>query len=270
MFSDLAWNKGAFNPSMLEKFIKNLDYFNRSTLAPEKTSPFIFGMQENGIRALVAKPSTDLVEDVHSAIDIAMAGNNPLKKQLEQVKEYINNENTRPLKFVIPIVQSRSYFFGLFQRRHWTMLELDVFDQANNIRAHHYDSKGWFASFLYSLEPIRQAIAEVFMEKGIEVFMEKGIEMKTSYLGHQSIIDNTNCGRFVISYINCKASKPSIDIEKNFNYESVRENYTTIHEIVTHNVKTIARQAAAREINSPSTKQRLQSTDFRKKAKSRK
>ncbi|MDJ1407365.1 MAG: hypothetical protein MRQ13_03140 [Candidatus Midichloria sp.] len=84
--------------------------------------------------------------------------------------------------------------------------------------------------------------------------------MKTSYLGRQSVIDNTNCGRFVISYINCKASKPSIDIEKNFNYESVQENYTTIHEIVIHNVKTIVRQAAAREINSTSTEQRTQST----------
>ncbi|MDJ1407364.1 MAG: hypothetical protein MRQ13_03135 [Candidatus Midichloria sp.] len=66
-----------------------------------------------------------------------MAGNNPLKKQLEQVKEYIKKYKAVKARYTNSPI--KIIFFSPFQRRHWTMLELDVPDQANN---NIHDSKG--------------------------------------------------------------------------------------------------------------------------------
>ncbi len=76
-------------------------------------------------------------------------------------------------------------------RKHFTYLELNK-DNAGNITSHHHDSKGWLSGF-YPLKPIRDSLEETF-EKDRVTF-------KSSYLGHQKIADNINCGRFILSYI---------------------------------------------------------------------
>lgn len=87
--------------------------------------------------------------------------------------------------------QSNKYFLGLLTRRHFTYLELNK-DKDGNITSHHHDSTGWLSRF-YPLKPIRDSLEETF-EKDRVTF-------KSSYLDHQKIADNINCGRFILSYI---------------------------------------------------------------------
>lgn len=84
----------------------------------------------------------------------------------------------------IPIAQSNGF------RHHWTLLVLKN-DGINNWKAEHFDSKG-FISAWYSLRPISDALFALGCESK---------KFSCKYLGHQGLLNNNDCGRFVTSYI---------------------------------------------------------------------
>lgn len=93
----------------------------------------------------------------------------------------------------MPVLQNGK-IFGVIPCNHWTLMEIKK-DADNQIIATHYDSKGWFSK-IYSLSGIKRAVQSVLPD----------VHFEASYHGHQGLLNFTDCGRYVLSYIKQKAN----------------------------------------------------------------
>ncbi|MFU7501520.1 MAG: hypothetical protein ACJBCI_07775 [Candidatus Tisiphia sp.] len=176
----------AYKPTQVYNVLKDLSRKQGYTLSAETyENP---GNPENKINYYLKNDNNYITVPSHDAQKGSTLTTTaaPLKDTLG-----VLNQNPNWKKAIIPICQSNKYFFGLLTRKHFTYLELNK-DNAGNITSHHQDSKGWLSRF-YPLKPIRDSLEETFGKDRVT--------FKSSYLGHQKIADNINCGRFILSYI---------------------------------------------------------------------
>lgn len=176
----------AYKPTQVYNVLKNLSKRQGYKLSAETyENP---GNPENKINYYLTKDNNYITTPSHDA-----QKGSPLTTTAAPLKDTLGvlNQDTNWKRAIIPICQSNKYFLGLLTRKHFAYLELNK-DNAGNITSHHHDSKGWLSSF-YPLKPIRDSLEETFGKDRVT--------FKSSYLGHQKIADNINCGRFILSYI---------------------------------------------------------------------
>lgn len=137
---------------------------------------------------------------------------------IQDVLEKAKNKLDEGKTILIPICQQNKYlFFG--SRDHFTLLEVSK-NENGQIQARHYDSKGTLGR-LYSLESILEALRNVF---GLNK-----VTMERSYTGHQKLLDDVNCGRFVMGYIDQKLSGEQLLSDPTTKFVTINEKLNELN-----------------------------------------
>lgn len=171
----------------------------------EEKSVYRFVQKEANITA-VFSPAHDLLPGF-TLMDSINNGGLPLKETFEVLNksEIFNQGGT--VRAFIPIAQSNGW------RKHWTLLVLDK-NESGIWNARHLDSKG-FISARYKLNIILD-----------ELKLMNCMYLEYNYLGHQGVINNTDCGLFVTQYIKFflegidPKELPTPEVVKNFKFLS--------------------------------------------------
>jgi len=92
-------------------------------------------------------------------------------------------EKEEKVTLLIPLAQSRNYLNGNLARAHWTLLRLEK--TGDSWQADHYDSKG--------------ALSAAYDLSHLNNFLPTGTTLKKHYLAHQGLLNNSDCGFYVLS-----------------------------------------------------------------------
>jgi hypothetical protein len=99
----------------------------------------------------------------------------------------------------IPVAQCRPYSVAVMKRKHWTFLEVTLIGDGQ-VRCIHYDSKVG-GPLMYPLAHIHKELVCALKLRGLTL-----TKWESVYLGHQSVLDNVNCGRYVVASIHIRLS----------------------------------------------------------------
>ena len=162
------------------------DYWKPSTtqyFSGHKDLPIFQYAIENQKLNIVTNPVHDL-SDQSSPMDMVKSGNLSFQDAWQAIKNYKFDSNFSTRRVLMPLAESNT-IAGL-KRGHWTTLMLTK--NGSEWQAQLIDSKGVFSD-LYN----RHIVSDVLSKEGIE--------LNRLFLGHQGVLNNSDCGYFTIAYI---------------------------------------------------------------------
>lgn len=191
--------------SILKKYFLEVGY------SPSEKTYSVPGLEDVKEHYYFRKDNIYIVTPSYDSVNAIGSTAIPLNETLTILQEDANWE-----KAIIPICQSNNYIFTSIPKRHFTFLIITK--DKDFIEVHHYDSKSIFTALIYSLEPIKKSIDNIFGREKV-IF-------KSSYSNEQSLLDNKSCGLFII-----KSIVKSINSDYNF-YLVNRDDYPNTSNIL--------------------------------------
>ncbi|KLU21439.1 hypothetical protein EOS_35950 [Caballeronia mineralivorans PML1(12)] len=177
---------------------KSDDTYDAGVPAP---APKFLVRADGAARLLVSSPVHDLDPKRETPQRLAANGNRSIDDVIKDLK---TDYSVGPVRVLIPVSQGNRTTFKFIRRAHWVLLDLQ-FDNGVLRTTKLYDSKA--SSYTYDgTMHVQNA-----MERAEVPVIPVGLHCK----GDQGFLDNINCGRFVIDYVERAVAGGRLGDERN-------------------------------------------------------